>query len=153
MKYSSARLCHGTLKECWCSHKCQQRQRLKVIDLAKLLCRLSIQLHISIEKWYDIERAGKRKNITLKSAGSTLKIVNVHNSTWLTRYLPYWVKGLLYVEVLMGVNHISMSRPHCWSFSIVKQLDQMYSSQLWTVYCKLHVLMKMVSCKVMMIRN
>ena len=62
-----------------------------------------------------------------------------------------------------------MSRPLCWSFSIVKQLEpwsacfgrycrnwlnfttlQTYSWQLKTVYCKLHVLMKMVSCKVMM---
>ena len=75
------------------------------------------------------------------------------------------MKGLLYVAVLKGVNHLSMSRPLCWSFSIVKQLElwsgcfgsycrnllgfttlQTYSWQLKTVYCKLHMLMKMVSC-------
>ena len=62
-----------------------------------------------------------------------------------------------------------MSRPLCWSFSIVKQLElwsacfgrycrnwltftalQMYSWQLKMVYCKLHLMVKMVSCKVMM---
>ena len=36
----------------------------------------------------------------------------------------------------MGVNHISMSRPLCWSFSIVQQLE-LYSA------CFLEILQKL----------
>ena len=87
----------------------------------------------------------------------------------ITRQLPSWVKGLLYVDVLWGVNHLSMSRPlfsvlgslHKWMFATVlcrncslavntlgdiaknrlslKQL-KMYSWKLKRVYCKLRTI-------------
>ena len=76
------------------------------------------------------------------------------------------------VEVLKVVNHLAMSRPLCWSFSLVKQLEgwsasfgryfrnwlsftalHTYSWQLKMEYCNLHILMKTVSCKVTMIEN
>ena len=50
-----------------------------------------------------------------------------------TRWLPSWVKGLSYVEVLWRVNHLSMSRQLCWSFSVVKLLD-LYSAYFGTYY-------------------
>ena len=74
--------------------------------------------------------------------------------------------------VLQWVNHLSMSRPLCSSFSVVKQLELLseyfarycrnwlsltewntYSWQPKMVYCKLDILVKMVNCKLTTIAN
>ena len=47
--------------------------------------------------------------------------------------LPSRVKGLSYVEVL---THLSMSRPLCWSFSVVKQLE-LLECMFWEILQKL----------------
>ena len=71
-----------------------------------------------------------------------------------------------------GVNHLSMSRPLCWSFSVVQLLElysayfgrysknvlsltalQMYHWHLQMIYYKLDILLQMVSYEVMTIEN
>ena len=94
-----------------------------------------------------------------------------------------WVYSKNYIVTLLhkrsfvsrispGINHLSMSRPLWWSFSVVQLLElhsayfgrycrnwftftalQMYPQHLYMIYCKLDILLKMVSYKVMTIEN
>ena len=71
---------------------------------------------------------------TISSMKKTFFHQNIHIHQARTRQLPSQVKGLSYVEVLWGVNHLYMCRPLCWSFHVVKELE--LESACFGRYCR-----------------
>ena len=123
--------------------------------------------------WWEIHKQDMAGNSTfLWFLSLTTNVINSFTSC-----VFYSTKCNLHIYAIcvvrsMGVNHLSMSRPLCWSSSVV-QLLELYSAYFWRycrnwlsftalkmypwhlkmVYCKLDILLKMASCKVTTIEN